>query len=137
MHDPGSEEEREAARTRLAFQELLALQLKLLVQRNMAWRVEGAELGRVLSVLGTWQLRWLATVVSSQPPLLLPACLSPRRAGLGDGGVRVDPSTQLMLLALDSLPFELTAGQKAAFDSVMAQMAGFPPMQCLLQGDVG
>jgi hypothetical protein len=37
MHDPASEEEREAARQRLAFQELLALQLKLLVQRNMAW----------------------------------------------------------------------------------------------------
>lgn len=32
----------QAARQRLAFQELLALQLKLLVQRNLAWWVESA-----------------------------------------------------------------------------------------------
>lgn len=31
----------QAARQRLAFQELLALQLKLLVQRNMAWCAGG------------------------------------------------------------------------------------------------
>jgi ATP-dependent DNA helicase RecG len=37
MHSPGSEEELEGSRQRLAFQELLALQLKLMVQRNMAW----------------------------------------------------------------------------------------------------
>lgn len=39
MHQPRSEAQLEAARQRLAFQELLALQLKLLVQRNLAWWV--------------------------------------------------------------------------------------------------
>ena len=41
MHSPGGEEQLAAARGRLAFQELMALQLKLLVQRNMAWCAGG------------------------------------------------------------------------------------------------
>ena len=49
MHSPGDEEQLAAARGRLAFQELLALQLKLLVQRNMAWCV-----GAVCCVGGGW-----------------------------------------------------------------------------------
>ncbi|KAL4452493.1 hypothetical protein ABPG75_008155 [Micractinium tetrahymenae] len=100
MHKPGSEGELEAARQRLAFQELLALQLKLLVQRNLAWGGL-AESG-------------------------------------GGGAVRVDGrSSQLLDLAKESLGFDLTEGQQSALDNILGQMADWPPMQCLLQGDVG
>ena len=37
MHEPQSAAELASARDRLAFQELLVLQLNLLVQRSMAW----------------------------------------------------------------------------------------------------
>jgi ATP-dependent DNA helicase RecG len=43
----------------------------------------------------------------------------------------------MLALARASLPFELTGGQEAALEDLLAQMAGWPPMQCLLQGDVG
>lgn len=100
MHQPRSEADLEAARQRLAFQELLAPQLKLLVQRNLAW----------------------GSLVESG----------------GGGAVCVDGrSSQLLELAKESLGFELTEGQQAALDSILEQMSDWPPMQCLLQGDVG
>jgi len=66
--------------------------------------------------------------------------LSLRRGGLlgsasgGGGAVQVDArGSQLLELARRSLPFELTEGQKGALEDILAQMAGWPPMQCLLQ----
>lgn len=46
----------------------------------------------------------------------------------------------MLSLARASLPFQLTGGQEAALEEVLGQMAGWPPMQCLLQvgrGDPG
>lgn len=43
----------------------------------------------------------------------------------------------MLELARASLPFELTGGQEGALDDLLAQMAGWPPMQCLLQVRAG
>lgn len=40
-------------------------------------------------------------------------------------------------LALQALPFGLTGAQKRALETMRGGMAGWPPMACLLQGDVG
>ena len=42
-------------------------------------------------------------------------------------------NNQLLELAQQSLPFELTAGQQGALHAVLDQMTDWPPMQCLLQ----
>ncbi|EFN54917.1 hypothetical protein CHLNCDRAFT_134628 [Chlorella variabilis] len=94
VHQPKNAVLLEEGRQRLAFQELLALQLKLLLMRSMAW------------------------------------------AGTGGGGVEVSDS-KLLQLALEALPFEMTNGQQVALDNILGQMEGWPPMQCLLQGEVG
>ncbi len=45
----------------------------------------------------------------------------------------VDSGNRLLALGRASLPFELTGGQEAALEELLGQMAGWPPMQCLLQ----
>lgn len=138
MHSPSGEAELDAARARLAFQELLALQLKLLLQRNMAWWVQ-----RRAGMQGTPCAQpWPCAKAS------LHACSAGRgaawhadahtiaattcRAEVGGGAASVRPGS-LLELAVEALPFELTQGQQSALDSILAQMEGWPPMQCLLQ----
>jgi ATP-dependent DNA helicase RecG len=97
MHRPESEEQYEAARRRLAFQELMCLQLKLLLQR---------------------------------------ASLRLPRRGEELAGVRVTDRS-LAALGQRALPYSLTGAQRRALEAVGEGMAGWPPMMCLLQGDVG
>jgi ATP-dependent DNA helicase RecG len=97
MHRPSSEAHYESSRQRLAFQELLCLQLKLLLQR---------------------------------------AALRLPRGGEALAGVRLG-DWRLAALARAALPFQLTPAQERAVATVAEGVAGWPPMMCLLQGDVG
>ena len=97
MHAPESPEQYEIARQRLAFQELLILQLKLLLQRA-SLRLPASEAGRQ--------------------------------------GVRIT-DLSLVNVVRQALPYELTGAQDRALGSILASMAGWPPMMTLLQGDVG
>ena len=93
-HFPDNPEMWQAARSRLAFDELLTLQLAMQCRR----RDTQAEIH----------------------------------------GVAVKPSTDVAVSFLDSLPFELTTAQSRCVDEIAADMSrGAPPMNRLLQGDVG
>lgn len=146
LHAPGGKPECDAARRRLAFQELYALQLKLLVQRDVArWVAPACVSVRVAlgpawkgawttSVLPLLQLRIAAPLRVTCAPGLLVCLLRACRAGLGGRGAAISAEgNQLLDLARASLPFELTGGQQAALASILGQMKGWPPMQCLLQ----
>ncbi|MGH9138940.1 MAG: ATP-dependent DNA helicase RecG [Acidimicrobiales bacterium] len=52
-------------------------------------------------------------------------------------GIRHDTSGELVRRFVDRLPYQLTAGQQAAIDEIVADLGGPHPMHRLLQGDVG
>ena len=94
VHYPSDHASLEGARRRLAFDELLLLQIAVLIRRR-SWR-EGVE------------------------------------------GVAVGANRSLVDHFLSSLPFELTVAQKRCVDEVLGDlMKGTPPMNRLLQGEVG
>ncbi len=93
-HFPDDAEVWNAARSRLAFDELLTLQLAVLSRR--------------------------------------------REAQAEVRGIPVRPPSGIVKKFLDSLPFELTAAQARCIAEISADMKrGAPPMNRLLQGDVG
>jgi ATP-dependent DNA helicase RecG len=132
VHFPRSGEEAEAGRARLAFEELLLMQLALL--RRRALRGSGS-----------------ATPLAGQP--------TPDRSRIGEGqssggcsssggrsssgeghdGGGDSPSGERSLTSrwLVGLPFTLTADQTAAIAAIDADLARACPMQRLLMGEVG
>ncbi|GMQ85510.1 MAG: ATP-dependent DNA helicase RecG [Acidimicrobiia bacterium] len=52
-------------------------------------------------------------------------------------GVVLDVEGDLTTMFVDSLPFELTAGQRAVIDDIRSDLASQHPMHRLLQGEVG
>ena len=93
VHFPEDEAETEAARRRLAFEELLLLKLALLARKRARRAARSAQ---VLEPTGELVGPWLA-----------------------------------------SLPFELTADQRAAIETIDRDLASGRPMQRLLMGEVG
>ncbi|MGH8988528.1 MAG: ATP-dependent DNA helicase RecG, partial [Acidimicrobiales bacterium] len=110
IHVPGSMEVTDPARRRLAFDELLRLQLALVLRR------------RALES----DARAIRHAVSPRE-LLQPA-------GAGEAGGKAGTLVQRFLAGL---PYRLTAAQRKAMAAVFAEMAGPLPMHRLLQGDVG
>lgn len=110
IHLPGSLRDAESARRRLAFDELLRLQLALVLRRR-AMEQDARAIRHAVSP---------RMVTGSAPP---PA----GRAG----------SNGIVRAFLESLPFALTGAQRRALASIFAEMAGPLPMHRLLQGDVG
>ena len=93
-HYPDSMEGRDRARRRLAFDELLTLQLSVLARRQ-------------------------------------------REVGLLEG-LQIAPPANFVEDLLSSLPFEFTGAQSRSLDEILQDMAqGTPPMNRLLQGEVG
>ena len=93
-HYPDSLESRDRARRRLAFDELLTLQLSVLARRQ-------------------------------------------REVGLLEG-LKIVPPPGLVEDLLSRLPFEFTGAQRRCLDEILEDMAqGTPPMNRLLQGEVG
>lgn len=93
-HFPDSLQSRDRARRRLAFDELLTLQLSVLRRRQ-------------------------------------------REVGLLEG-VNIDAGTDFLEGFLEGLPFSLTGAQQRCLDEILGDMArGTPPMNRLLQGEVG
>lgn len=93
-HYPDSFQSRDQARRRLAFDELLTLQLSVLSRRQ-------------------------------------------REIGLLEG-VSIQPGQELLEGFLSGLPFNLTDAQRRCLDQILGDMArGTPPMNRLLQGEVG
>ena len=93
-HYPDSLEDSDRARRRLAFDELLTLQLSVLSRRQQ-------EVGLV-------------------------------------EGVRLDAPSELLEGLISSLPFSLTGAQQRSLDDILADLRqGTPPMNRLLQGEVG
>lgn len=145
VHAPTSEGEYDAARQRLAFQELFALQLKLLVQRSVAWCAAGRAGGRVTGRCRGCMPTCLPCSCCSAASCLTRACLrlppTPTggcRAGMGGKGTPVSTKGNALLDgARAALPFELTGGQQAALENILGQMRGWPPMSCLLQVRAG
>jgi ATP-dependent DNA helicase RecG len=60
-----------------------------------------------------------------------------RRRAQSGRGAEIGPAGERVGRWLDSLPFELTADQRAALDDIDADLAGPEPMQRLLMGEVG
>jgi ATP-dependent DNA helicase RecG len=114
VHLPESMEEVVPARKRLVFDELFRLQLALVLRRRAL--EEGAR-----------AIRHAVTVREVT-------------AALRPDGAQVALATgdrTLVQRFLAGLPFELTAGQRKALASIVAELAGPMPMHRLLQGDVG
>lgn len=59
------------------------------------------------------------------------------RAHAGHASAEPCPDTALRDAMIDSLPFDLTGGQREVIDSIAADMSRDHPMQRLLQGEVG
>lgn len=59
------------------------------------------------------------------------------RAHAGHASAEPCPDTALRDAMIDSLPFDLTDGQREVIDSIAADMSHDHPMQRLLQGEVG
>lgn len=59
------------------------------------------------------------------------------RAHAGHASAEPCPDTALRDAMIDSLPFDLTGGQREVIDSIAADMSHDHPMQRLLQGEVG
>jgi ATP-dependent DNA helicase RecG len=93
VHFPEDEAETETARRRLAFEELLALNLALLARKRAHREARAA--------------------------------------------AALDPTGELVGDWLASLPFELTADQRSAIETIDADLASGRPMQRLLMGEVG
>jgi ATP-dependent DNA helicase RecG len=70
---------------------------------------------------------------------LLELMLAWRKAALGraEKGLQFDQDHGLVARLLDSLPFQLTGGQRRAVDEIRRDMRSPHPMNRLLQGDVG
>lgn len=93
-HYPDNSDRWDHARRRLAFDELITLQLSVLSRRQ--------------------------------------------RENLLEEGVAVDAGDQFLEALLAALPFALTGAQRRCLDEILADMArGTPPMNRLLQGEVG
>lgn len=93
-HYPGSREQADQARRRLAFDELLTLQLSVLSRRQ--------------------------------------------RENMAVEGVPVDFSPEFLRGLVSLLPFELTGAQLRSLEEILADLRrGTPPMNRLLQGEVG
>ncbi len=60
-----------------------------------------------------------------------------RRRVAGGSGTPIGPAGERVGRWLDSLPFELTADQRAALDDIDVNLRGPEPMQRLLMGEVG
>ena len=107
IHLPGTMDHTVAARRRLAFDELLRIQLEVVMRRHAAARQAkgirhsvGPEVGR-------------------------------------DADGRDSGTEDLVTGFLRSLPFPLTRAQQSAIEQIAADLAGPLPMHRLLQGDVG
>ncbi len=114
IHQPAEPADHRRARERLAFDELLRLQLQVVMRRNDSMRsargirhvLRGPSAGR-------------------QVP-------DHERAGVG-----YDDGADLLGQFTAGLPFPLTGAQRRAIDEIAADLAGPLPMRRLLQGDVG
>jgi ATP-dependent DNA helicase RecG len=123
MHFPRSAEEAEAGRARLAFEELLSMQLALLRRRAL----RGS--GMATPLVGGSALRAPAGAdegSSTCAPANRPARDRPRRG-----------EVSLTARWLAELPFAPTADQAAAMAAIDADLARTRPMQRLLMGEVG
>ena len=112
-HFPDDEQQRDAALRRLAFDELLALQLGMVSRR----RARGRAAASVVAVDGARHAAAIASV----------------EASIGDSvrqrsGTAADP---------DAAPIRLTLDQADAVEAIRADLARSHPMLRLLQGDVG
>lgn len=78
------------------------------------------------------QAGWLCTAVRAIEEYLRSQWKCCRASALGTEGVCV---TELGLVeaAREALPFQLTAGQERALDTILRDMQGPLPMMCLLQ----
>jgi ATP-dependent DNA helicase RecG len=113
LHFPHGEREAEGGRRRLAFEELLLVQLALLRRRALRGSGTAAPLGGDARQGGA------------------PA------SGTQQGGAQSSGARGLSERWLEGLPFELTADQRAAITAIDADLASSRPMQRLLMGEVG
>lgn len=109
IHVPPSMAARAPARRRLAFDELLRLQLALVLRRR-ALEADARAIRHQVSALD---------VVTAH------------------GGGRERGTGTLVQRFLGGLPFQLTRAQRRALAAIFAELAGPLPMHRLLQGDVG
>jgi ATP-dependent DNA helicase RecG len=117
--DPGAwNAARSEAHRRLIFEEFLAFQTTLLMQRHRrdAEAVDGAP------------------VCGGTMACALAADAGEEATAVGITRVAETPPVQDILAAL---PFELTAGQAESLETIFADMTATEPMYRLLQGDVG
>ena len=125
VHLPPSMTARAPARRRLAFDELLRLQLALVLRRR-ALEADARAIRHQVSALDV--------VSSTSRP-------TGERSGPTAGGATPDGPTPggatLVQRFLRGLPFALTQAQRRALAAIFAELAGPLPMHRLLQGDVG
>ena len=61
-----------------------------------------------------------------------------RRQGVQSGGIRIKSTPQVLKGFLESLPFDLTGAQQRSISEIISDLeVGSPPMNRLLQGEVG
>jgi ATP-dependent DNA helicase RecG len=121
IHKPSSLTEMAAARKRLAFDELLRLQL-MLVQSKVETALSSKGISHdVIPIFGNQTHTSRLNSGLFQPP-------EPQTARNG---------TDLVQRFFASLPFDLTNAQKRALDEIANDMRSPIPMHRLLQGDVG
>ncbi len=123
-HAPGSMKEIEPARRRLAFDELVRLQLALTLKKKSF--SEGA-------VAIRHDVSPLDVVESKRRPRTMEQAL----VRSGSPQDRRDWNGSLIRSFLTGLPFELTGSQRRCLAVICADLAGPFPMHRLLQGDVG
>ncbi|HZC06573.1 MAG TPA: ATP-dependent DNA helicase RecG [Ktedonobacterales bacterium] len=121
MHFPDSYEQLDAAKRRLAFDELFLIQLGMLTRR------------------ANWQDGPPAPALPAPAALIFDEPDAP--AEVGDTEVASLPQTGLWPLTATcferTLPFRFTGAQRRAIREIMADLATVKPMSRLLQGDVG
>jgi ATP-dependent DNA helicase RecG len=117
MHFPAAEEEAEGARRRLAFEELLLMQLAVLRRRTL--RGSGA-----------------AAALTNRSAV---GCSTNDRSATGRSAdlPGIDPGELTARWLRELLPFTPTADQTAAMVEIDADLARARPMQRLLMGEVG
>ncbi|MHB8294698.1 MAG: ATP-dependent DNA helicase RecG [Acidimicrobiales bacterium] len=129
VHAPGSVDDAERARRRLAFDELLRLQLLVAYRRIRAGEHPG-----IAHATGP-----LAGPERPEAAICAPggsAGCAPGGSGGSAGMASVGPG-ELVEELLAKAPFSLTRAQLRVIDEVLCDMAGPKAMHRLLQGDVG
>ena len=134
MHFPHGSEEAEGARVRLAFEELLTMQLVLL--RRRALRGQGSAIplaGPSALVARASSAAHASSAGHSSPAARASSAAHDSPAGHSSHGAPDLTARWLQEL----LPFAPTADQTAAMGAIDADLARARPMQRLLMGEVG